>query len=121
MASREISVNPPPAGLLSRFRSFLGLKSSSPSRSASLDPALRREVVAYIRDWLPDSVRKSYQEMIAEDPDGWHRGTHFSGGIVVTHILEGNGITADALGVESLDPLWPELLAEALAETTSEA
>jgi hypothetical protein len=75
-----------------------------------LDPALRDEVVAFLREWLPASAARAYRRMIAADPVDWSAHPHFQGGIIVEHALRGNGITEEVLGVESLEAIWPELL-----------
>lgn len=81
--------------------------------------ALRDEAVAFLRDWLPEQARRTYREMIRHDPGGWHRDPHFAGGIIAEHALRGNGITEVALGVPSLDAVWPELLRRAVLDDQS--
>ena len=72
-------------------------------------------VVAFLKDWLPHQARTAYQQMIREDPIGWWRDPHFAGGVIPRFALRGNGITERALGVADLNPLWPDLLARAVA------
>ena len=74
------------------------------------------QIVAFLRDWLPDEARLAYQQMIREDPTGWWHDPHFADGVILRFALRGNGITERALGVADLAPLWPELLARAVAE-----
>ena len=81
-----------------------------------LAPEVRAEVVAFLREWLPAPARSKYREMIAKDPEGWHRHAHFGEGVAIVHFLRGNGLDERALGVRSLEGLWPELLREAVAE-----
>jgi|GEM_PF-2998126 len=81
-----------------------------------MDPRVRAEVVEFLRGWLPEPAKRAYREMIERDPRGWHHHPHFASGVVVTHVLRGNGITEKALGVRSLEPYWPDLLASAVLE-----
>ncbi|HEX6924559.1 MAG TPA: hypothetical protein VF167_03990 [Longimicrobiaceae bacterium] len=85
-----------------------------------LDPEVRDQVVAFLRDWLPERAREVYREMILRDPEGWHRDPHFAGGIILEHALRGNGIDERALGVRDLTPLWPDLLRRAVLEPDHE-
>lgn len=81
-----------------------------------MDPDLRREVVEFLRAWLPEQAAQVYREMMDRDPVNWSRDPHFAGGIIVEHALRGNGLTEQALGVPDLEALWPGLLEEALRE-----
>jgi hypothetical protein len=106
-------------GLSDTLRAFRGravewLSRGRRTPSSRVDPGLRREVVLFLRDWLPQPAQDAYREMISADPEGWHRDPHFGGGIVIRHALRGNGITEEALGIESLERIWPELLREAV-------
>lgn len=83
-------------------------------RVADMDPVVREEVVAFLREWLPDRAKAVYRTMIAEDPESWRAHPHFAGGIIVEQALRGNGITEEALGVSCLERVWPELLELAL-------
>lgn len=83
---------------------------------STMDPRLRREAVEFIRQWLPGEVRSVYRALMASDPDGWHRHPHFGSGFFVESVLRGNGLTEETLGVEDLEVVWAQLLAEALAE-----
>jgi hypothetical protein len=80
----------------------------------TIEPGLREEVVAFLRDWIPAGAAATYRQMIRSDPDGWYRSSHFASGFVVEHLLRGNGITEAALGVRDLEPLWPGLLRDAV-------
>lgn len=102
-----------------RFRIRFGRRPRAappPAARGEIDPALRSEVVAFLRDWLPPAARDAYREMIRADPEHWMEDAHFAGGIVVRDALRGNGITERLLGVADLDTHWPALLAEALGE-----
>jgi hypothetical protein len=68
------------------------------------------EVVAFLKQWLPEDAKQVYRSMIAENPDTWWQHPHFATGIIVSHALRGNGIDERALGVADLDSLWPDLL-----------
>lgn len=83
-------------------------------RVEDMDPAIRGEVVSFLRGWLPERAKAVYRTMIAEDPESWRAHPHFAGGIIVEHALRGNGITEEALGVTCLQAIWPELLELAL-------
>lgn len=74
------------------------------------------ELAAFLRRWLPDGVRAEYRRIMAADPAGWPLHPHFAGGLVVRHALRGNGVDEHALGVPSLEPLWKEALARAVAD-----
>lgn len=76
--------------------------------------AVRDEVVAFLRGWLPEEARRAYRRMMEEDPVNWSRDPHFANGVIVEHALRGNGIDERALGVPSLDEVWPELLRRAV-------
>ena len=73
-------------------------------------------LIAFLRDWLPDEARQVYREMIRANPHSWWHDAHFEGGIILEYALRGNGFTEKALGVQSLEPLWPDLLASAVHE-----
>jgi hypothetical protein len=92
-------------------------------RVEDMDPAVRAEVVAFLRGWLPERAKAVYRTMVAEDPEGWRAHPHFAGDLIVEHALRGNGITAEGLGVTCLKRIWPELLELALnaEETEREA
>ena len=74
------------------------------------------EVAAFLRRWLPEGVRAEYRRIMAADPAGWPHHPHFAGGLIVRHALRGNGVDEHALGVPSLEPLWREALARAVAD-----
>jgi hypothetical protein len=76
--------------------------------------AVRDEVVAFLREWLPDEARRAYREMMEEHPEGWMRDPHFGGGVIVRHALRGNGLDERALGIPDLDAVWPDLLRRAV-------
>ena len=96
-------------------RSSGGPRSSRVSRA--IPAAREKEVVLFLRDWLPRHALATYRRMMLADPDEWHRSAHFQGGIVVRHFLRGNGITARVLGVDNLEEIWPRILrAAVLAE-----
>lgn len=82
--------------------------------AGELDPKVRDEVVTFLRRWLPEDAKQIYREMIAEDPQHWSKHPHFHSGFVCTHLLRGNGFTERVLGVTSLDPYWPDILAHAV-------
>ncbi len=73
------------------------------------------EVVAFLREWLPEEAKRTYRAMIEEDPENWSRHPHFQGGVIVNHALRWNGIDEEALGIPDLDSVWPELLRLALS------
>jgi hypothetical protein len=81
-----------------------------------MNPSVQEEVVAFLRGWLPESAKQTYRELIAEDPQNWSTHPHFREGVIARHVLRGNGFTEKVLGVASLDPYWPDLLARAVAE-----
>ena len=81
---------------------------------AEMDPRLREEAVAFLRAWLPERVKSVYRALIHEGPESWRAHPHFAGGLIVDHVLRGNGLTEEALGVEDLNQLWPDLLRLAL-------
>jgi hypothetical protein len=85
-----------------------------PRGAQPIHPAARREVIAFLRDWLPPAAIATYREMILADPESWHRSPHFASGFVIEHFFRGNGITEKALGVETLEPHWAEMLREAV-------
>lgn len=58
-----------------------------------------------------------YRDMILRDPDGWMHDRHFRGGTIPNDLLRGNGVTARVLGIPDLEPVWPDLLREAVADT----
>lgn len=75
---------------------------------------MQQSLIDFLRDWLPPQAACVYREMIAADPDGWWRDPHFRGGVIVDAALRGNGITERAIGVQSLDRIWPDLLRRAV-------
>jgi hypothetical protein len=77
---------------------------------------VRREAVAFLREWLPEEARRAYREMMMDDPEGWPRHPHFAGGVIVRHALRGNGLDERALGVPDLDAAWPDLLRRAVLD-----
>jgi hypothetical protein len=81
-----------------------------------LTDAQRDGLVAFLRDWLPEEALQVYREMIRANPTEWWRDPHFAGGIIVEHALRGNGFDERALGVVDLSPLWPDLIARAVAD-----
>jgi hypothetical protein len=81
-----------------------------------MDPQLRDAAVQFIRQWLPDRAQAVYRALIAADPESWRAHPHFAGGIIVDHVLRGNGLTEAALGVADLNELWPDLLELALTD-----
>lgn len=81
-----------------------------------MDSRVRDEVVGFLRDWLPEPAKRTYQAMIAKDPRNWKRDPHFRRGVIVRHALRGNGFTEEVLGVPSLEPYWADLLARAVRE-----
>jgi hypothetical protein len=84
------------------------------SRIDELDPVLVREIVEFLRDWLPSSAISTYRTMMLEDPDRWPQHPHFSGGLVVRHMLRGNGLSRELVRPDLLDAIWPELLRRAV-------
>jgi hypothetical protein len=79
------------------------------------------QIAAFLRDWLPEEAIHEYRRMIREDPANWWHDPHFENGLILRFALRGNGITERALGVADLSPLWPELLARAVAEDEPES
>jgi len=77
--------------------------------------AIRDEVVAFLRAWLPEEARRVYRDMMEDDPLHWSRDPHFAAGVIVEHALRGNGIDERTLGVRSLEEVWPDLLRRAVA------
>jgi hypothetical protein len=94
-------------------------KTAEIGRAAELDPRVRAEIVAFLRQWLPHTAIETYRSMIESDPEGWNRHSHFADDIVVKHLFRGNGITEEALGIDDLHSVWPELLREAVEESPS--
>jgi hypothetical protein len=84
------------------------------SRIDELDPPLVREIVSFLRDWLPSSAISTYRTLMLDDPDHWPQHPHFGGGVVVRHMLRGNGLPVELVGAELLDAIWPELLRRAV-------
>ena len=82
---------------------------------AEMDPRLRQEAVDFLRAWLPERVKSVYRTLIEEGPESWRAHPHFAGGVIVDHVFRGNGLTEEALGVEDLNQVWPELLRLALS------
>ena len=70
----------------------------------------------FLRNELPPEARRVYRELIRADPENWSRDPHFAGGIIVDHMLRGNGLDEVALGVSDLGPIWPELLRMAVED-----
>lgn len=85
-----------------------------------MDPATLDAVVSFLRDWLPGSVKAAYRNMILNDPDHWMTDPHFEGGVIVRHILRGNGINERLLGVEDLELHWADLLKRVVMEEATE-
>lgn len=83
---------------------------------SGIDPQLLRQVVRFIRDWLPPQARQVYREMMLRDPEYWYEDPHFAGGVIPDFVLRGNGITERVLGVDDLQSIWPALLERAVAE-----
>jgi hypothetical protein len=81
-----------------------------------MDPNVEDEVVEFLRDWLPETAKRTYRRMMAGDPLNWKRDPHFRRGVIVHHALRGNGYTEKLLGVPSLEPYWADLLARAVRE-----
>lgn len=96
-----------------------GVTSRSGAGSA-IHPRVRDEVIQFLREWLPEPAKRTYRAMIQANPEGWSRDPHFAGGIIPEHALRGNGITAEVLGVEDLDAIWPDLLRAAVNAEMSE-
>lgn len=80
----------------------------------------RAELIAFLRDWLPEEAKRVYREMIRSSPNAWWYDPHFEGGVILEYALRGNGFTEKALGVKNLQPLWPDLLTHAVFETEIE-
>ena len=70
----------------------------------------RDELIAFLRDWLPEAAKRTYRDMMLAFPNSWWLHPHFAGGIILQTALRGNGFTEKTLGVKSLEPLWPDLL-----------
>jgi hypothetical protein len=83
---------------------------------AGMDPEVRQAAVAFIRQWLPERAQAVYRALIAEEPESWRAHPHFAGGLIVEHVLRGNGLTEEALGVADLNEVWHDLLELALRE-----
>jgi len=90
------------------------------SRIDELDPVLVREIVGFLREWLPPSAISAYRTIIREDPERWPQHPHFERGLVVRHLLRGNGLPNDLVRPELLDAIWPELLRRAVLEAETE-
>ncbi|MGH7470119.1 MAG: hypothetical protein ACRENP_19410 [Longimicrobiales bacterium] len=82
---------------------------------------LQDEVVAFLRDWLPEEAKQAYRVLIREDPENWWRHPHFAGGIIVEHALRANGIDERALGIPDLNAVWPDLLEAAVQNQKEDA
>ena len=80
----------------------------------------RAELIAFLRDWLPEDAKRAYRDLIRSSPNAWWYDPHFEGGIILEYALRGNGFTEKSLGVKSLVPLWPELLIRAVFDEVSE-
>jgi hypothetical protein len=91
------------------------LRNKTPAR-ANLTDYQRASLIAFLRDWLPEEAKQVYRDMIRAAPDSWWQDPHFDGGIILEYALRGNGFNEKALGVKNLEPLWPDLLAHAVAE-----
>lgn len=83
---------------------------------AEIQPELLAQIVRFLRDWLPPQAREAYREMILLDSEYWYEDPHFAGGVIPKHILRGNGITEEVLGVEDLDEVWPALLEKVVTD-----
>ncbi len=81
---------------------------------AHLTDDQRDQLIAFLRDWLPEDAKQIYRDMIQCAPDSWWEDPHFQGGIIIDYALRGNGFDEKALGVINLEPLWPSLLARAV-------
>lgn len=81
-----------------------------------LTDSQRARLIAFLRDWLPEEAKRTYRELIRAAPHSWWQDPHFDGGIILEYALRGNGFDERSLGVTSLEPLWPELLARAVQE-----
>jgi hypothetical protein len=79
-------------------------------RIDEVDPVLVREIVGFLRDWLPSSAISAYRAIMLEDPEHWPQHPHFARGLVVRNMLLGNGLPRDAIRPELLEAVWPELL-----------
>lgn len=84
-----------------------------------LTQAQREQLIAFLRDWLPPEAQQAYREMIHTAPDSWWLHPHFQGGVILEYALRGNGFDEKALGVKSLEPLWPDLLRSAVEADTN--
>ena len=82
----------------------------------SLPPEVKTAVVQFLRDELPSDAKRVYRDMIRNDPLNWSRDPHFAEGVIVRHMLRGNGYDEAALQVADLEPIWPELLRLAVQE-----
>jgi hypothetical protein len=80
------------------------------SRIDELDPMLVGEIIGFLREWLPSSAISTYRTLMLEAPDRWSQHPHFGGGLVVRHMLRGNGLPEELVRTELLDAIWPELL-----------
>ena len=89
------------------------MRESSNSRDWPTDNVWR-ELVEFLRRWLPDEAVRTYRAMIDADPERWYLDAHFSGGVIVNHALRGNGIDERALGIRDLDAIWPAILEAAV-------
>ena len=70
----------------------------------------RDELIAFLRDWLPENAKRGYRDIMLAFPHSWWLHPHFASDIILHSALRGNGFTEKTLGVKSLEPLWPELL-----------
>jgi hypothetical protein len=91
-------------------------RTPEPRAADGLSPPLRSAAIEFIRRWLPEPARRTYRAMMRRDPTGWMRDPHFASGFFTRVVLRGNGLDERALGMPDLEPIWPELLAEAVLD-----
>jgi len=76
-----------------------------------LDPKVYKEIVAKMRDWMPQKMRMEILELI--EKEGIHKWAipfHFEGGMMIRNKIREWGYTEAAVGIENWDNIYISII-----------